>query len=118
MTEVQSNLMLGMMLATTMGEILTVCGQLKDPLQDMLTSSQKTSHWRQILCKYLTHLSRIEFPTVIKWTSPFLFKGLLGSKFQFHSNLKSTLCAQTVKNLIRRHVLCVRSGSAPFANVP
>ena len=83
MTEVQSNLMLGMMLATTMGEILTVCGQLKDPLADMLTSSQKTSHWRQILCKHLTHLSRMEFPTIIKLTGPFLLKGCWVVSFNF-----------------------------------
>ena len=47
----------------------------------------------------------MEFPKIIKWTSPFLFEGKLGSKFKFHSNLKSTFCAQAVKNLIKHHVL-------------
>ena len=40
-------------------------------------------------CKFvcLTQLSRMEFPTLINWTSPFLFSGLLGGIFHFHSNL-------------------------------
>ena len=31
----------------------------------------------------LTHLSRMEFPTVINWNRPFLFKGMLGGIFMF-----------------------------------
>ena len=31
----------------------------------------------------LTHLCRIEFPTIINWNSPFLFIGMLGGIFQF-----------------------------------
>ena len=40
-------------------------------------------------CKFvcLTQLSRMEFPTLINWTSPFPFSWLLGGIFHFHSNL-------------------------------
>ena len=31
----------------------------------------------------LTYLSRMNFPTVINWNSPFLFKGMLGGIFHF-----------------------------------
>ena len=35
--------------------------------------------------------------TIINWTSPFPFKGLLGGIFHFYSNFKRTLCKQTVE---------------------
>ena len=31
-----------------------------------------------VLYSTLTHLSRMEFPSLVKWTSPFSFKGMLG----------------------------------------
>ena len=37
---------------------------------------------------YLTHLCQMKFPILINWTNPFRILGLLGSKFQFHSDLK------------------------------
>ena len=57
---------------------------------------------------YVTHLSRMKFPTVINWNSPFQYEGFY---FIFIQILK-----QTVENLIRRH--CgVWSGFALFADV-
>ena len=53
----------------------------------------------------LTHLCRMELPTVMKWTSPFPILGLLGGIFHFYSNFKRNFCKQTVKNLIRRRHL-------------
>ena len=50
----------------------------------------------------LTHLCQMEFPTVINWTSPFLFYGLLGG---FFSNLDRTICKHTLETLIRHHIL-------------
>ena len=35
----------------------------------------------------LTHLCRIEFPTVINWNSPFLFQGMLDGVFHFYNIL-------------------------------
>ena len=48
----------------------------------------------------LTHLCRMEFPIVINWNSPFLFKGMLGGIFHFYSSFNRTLCKQTVETLI------------------
>ena len=42
----------------------------------------------------------MEFPTVINWTSPFPFSGLLGSILHFHSNFNRPFCEQTVEVLI------------------
>ena len=53
----------------------------------------------------LTHLSRMEFPNLNNWTSPFLFFGLLGGILSLFSNFKRTYCNQTVQTLIRRHIL-------------
>ena len=53
----------------------------------------------------LTHLCPMKFPTLINWTNLFRNQGLLCSRFQFYSNLNRMFCKQTVKNLIRRHVL-------------
>ena len=39
---------------------------------------------------------------LINWMNQFWISGLLGSKFKFHSNFRSTPCKQTVQNLIRR----------------
>ena len=44
----------------------------------------------------------MEFPTVINWTSPFPFSGLLGGILHFYSNFNRPFCKQTVENLIRR----------------
>ena len=38
----------------------------------------------------VTYLSRMECPTVINWTSPFLFLGLSDGIFHFYSNFKRT----------------------------
>ena len=43
----------------------------------------------------LTHLSRMEFPTVINLNSPFPFKGLLGGILHFN-HLNRTFCKQTI----------------------
>ena len=40
----------------------------------------------------LTHLSRMIFSTLIKWTSPFPFEGSVGGIFQFCSNFIRTQC--------------------------
>ena len=53
----------------------------------------------------LTHLCRMEFPTVINWSSPFLFQGMFGGIFHFYSNFKRKSCKQTVETPIRRRVL-------------
>ena len=52
----------------------------------------------------LTHLFRMEFPTVINWTCKFPFLGLLGGIFHCYSNLDRTIYKQTVETLIRRRV--------------
>ena len=39
----------------------------------------------------------MEFPTVINWISPFLFKGLFDGSFHFYSNFDRTFCNQTVE---------------------
>ena len=44
-------------------------------------------------------------PNLINWTYQFRIEGLLGGKSQCHSNFKSILCMQAVRNLIRRHVV-------------
>ena len=53
----------------------------------------------------LTHLSRMEFPTGINWSSSFPFKGFLGGNFHFYSNFNRPFSKQTVETLIRRRVL-------------
>ena len=44
----------------------------------------------------LTHLTRMELPTLINWTSLFLFQGLVGAIFHFYPNFDSIFCKQTV----------------------
>ena len=56
----------------------------------------------EIQPQILTYLSRMDFPTLIRRTSPFLF---VGWYFYFYSNFKRNFCKQTVENLIRRHAL-------------
>ena len=51
------------------------------------------------------HLCLIECHTVIIWTSPFPFKGMLGGNFPFYSNFNRIFCKQTVETLIRRRFL-------------
>ena len=53
----------------------------------------------------LTHISRIEFPTIINWNSPFLLLGLLGYIYHFYRNSDRIFCKQTVETLARRRVL-------------
>ena len=53
----------------------------------------------------LSHLCRIELPTVINWASSFPFEGLLGGSFHFHSTFDRLFCKQAVESLIRRCVL-------------
>ena len=53
----------------------------------------------------LTHLSRMEFPALINWNSPFSFWGLLGGIFLVWSNFNRILCKQTVETLFWRRVL-------------
>ena len=52
-----------------------------------------------------THLSPMEFPALINWTSPFPFYGLLDDISHFHSNLNRIFCKQTVETVIRRRGL-------------
>ena len=52
----------------------------------------------------LTHLSRMEYPTVINWNRPFLFKGMLGGIFHVYKNFNRTFCKQTVETMVRRRV--------------
>ena len=47
----------------------------------------------------LTYLSLMQFPTLINWTRPFPFKGLLGAILHFYSNYNRTFCKQTVDTL-------------------
>ena len=63
--------------------------------------TSKQSHFDIVL----TNLSRMEFPTVIKRNSPFLFKRILGGIFHFYSNSNGTFCEPTVETLIRRRIL-------------
>ena len=44
----------------------------------------------------LTHLSFMEFPTLIKWTSQFPFYGLVGEIFHPFTIFGSNFCKQTV----------------------
>ena len=53
----------------------------------------------------LTHLSRMEFPFLINWTSPISFKGTLGGNLQFYLKLNRTFCKSTVDILIIRRDL-------------
>ena len=53
----------------------------------------------------LTHLSRMQFPKLNKWTCPFPVQGLLGGNFQFYSKFERKSYKQTVETLIRRSVL-------------
>ena len=62
------------------------------------------SHRRHCVVSF-THLNRMEFPTVINWTSPFPFKGAMNGNFHFYSNFNRTICEQTVETLIRRRVV-------------
>ena len=41
---------------------------------------------------FLTHLSRMKFPSIINWTSPFPMLGLLGGIFHFYSNFDRAFC--------------------------
>ena len=49
----------------------------------------------------LTHVCRMEFPTVINWNSPFLFYWMLGGISHFYSNFNRTFCKKAVETLIR-----------------
>ena len=60
---------------------------------------------KKIICRILTHLSLIEFPTLINWTSPILFLGLLVDILHFYSNFDRTFCKLTMENLIRCRML-------------
>ena len=53
----------------------------------------------------ITHLSRMDFPIPINWTSPFPILGVLGPVFQFYQNFDRIFCKQTVETLIRRRVM-------------
>ena len=53
----------------------------------------------------LTHLCRMEFHSLINWTSQFPFEGLLDDSFHFSSNCDRTFCKQTVETLIRRRIV-------------
>ena len=53
----------------------------------------------------LTHLCQMEFPVLILWMNLLRIYEMLGGRFQFHSNFKSTFCKQTVQNLIRRCIM-------------
>ena len=61
-----------------------------------------------VLHTSLTHLSQMEFPTLMNWTSPFPFFGLLGGIFHYYSNFNRMfriICKQIVENLIRHRIL-------------
>ena len=53
----------------------------------------------QFLIFVLTHLSWIEFPSIINWISP--FKELFGGSFHIYSNFDRSFCKQSVETLIR-----------------
>ena len=56
----------------------------------------------------LTHLRRMEYPTLINWTSPYPFQKVFGSIFHLDSNFNRTFCWQTVETLIRRvRIVCL-----------
>ena len=47
--------------------------------------------------RHLTYLSRMQFPTLINWASPFSLEGLLGGILHvFFFNFNRTFCEQTV----------------------
>ena len=60
-----------------------------------------------VLLNVSTHIimGRMEFPTVINWSSPFSLKMLLGGILHFYSIFNRTFCTQTVETLIGRRVL-------------
>ena len=49
----------------------------------------------------LTHLSRMEIPTLINWTSAFVLYGLLGDIFHYYSKYNRAFNKQTVEILIQ-----------------
>ena len=59
----------------------------------------------------------MNFPTLIKKTSPFQILGVLGGFFSFLFKFIRAFCKQTVETPIR-HRIIVWSGSAQFAYVP
>ena len=69
------------------------------PLNPLKRTIRQTNPWHI----QLTHLSRMEFPTVINRNSPFLFVWV--GIFHFYSNFNRTFYKQTVETLIRRCVM-------------
>ena len=49
------------------------------------------------LVSILTYLNRMEFPTVIIWTSPLPTLGLPDGIFKFYPNCNRTFCKQTLE---------------------
>ena len=60
---------------------------------------------KSVLSIPLTHLNVIEFPSLINWTSPFTFLGLLGCISHFYSNFNGTPWEETLLTIIRRYIL-------------
>ena len=49
---------------------------------------------------YLTHLSRMDLPTLIKMDKPISVLRVVGWYFLFYANSKRAFCKQTVENLV------------------
>ena len=54
---------------------------------------------------FLTHLSQMDLPSVIRRKGPFSNIGVLRGIFHFYSNFDRTFCKHTVETLIRRRIL-------------
>ena len=76
----------------------------KDRLQK-LTFQNGELKQKEFATHAITLFSRMEFPNLINWTSPFPFYGLMLLFFHFLPNFSRIFCKQIVKTLIRCSVL-------------
>ena len=68
--------------------------------------SSNTRKAEIMVCMSLTHLYRMEFPSIINWSSPFPFQGMMGGIFHFFpSNFDRKCSKQTVQTPIRPCIL-------------
>ena len=84
-------------------------------LQVLRLNLKLTTHWCSTVSNvleviyrdftFLTHVCRMDFPTIMNLTSPFPIVGLFGGIYSFYSNLKKNFCEQILDNLARHRVL-------------
>ena len=66
---------------------------------------QNYQPWDFCKCNILTNLSQMDLPTLICRTSPFPILWVLGGTFHCFPNCNRMFFEQTVKNLIRHHIM-------------